>query len=151
MAKKTIIRRNIDPSHYIADAFISWCFDGRFSSLLGEFVASQGWNSKNVDYVKMAGGAKVFATPEAESEGAHYCGQIEKSIKLHHTKKIVLMAHANCGAYGKHFDDEKKEEEFYFGELDKAKKTVSGFLKEKNIDIPVEAYYADFSGLHLVS
>lgn len=149
MPKTTIIHHKIDPAHYTADAFVVWCFDARFKPLLAKFYALREF--KNVDEVKMAGGAKVFATPEIESEEMHYRGQLEKSIKLHHTKYVILMAHANCGAYGKRFESEELEEEFYINELNAAKKAISEFLKSKDLNIPVETYYADFSGLHLIT
>ncbi|MDO8523085.1 MAG: hypothetical protein Q7S12_02260 [bacterium] len=149
MAKQTIIHHNIEPVHYVSDAFISWCFDARFSELLNKFIELRKF--KNVDIVKMAGGGKVFATPEIETEEIHYLGQIAKSVKLHHTKSIILMAHANCGAYGKHFEDKAMEEAFYVNELRAAKETVASFLKKNEIKIPIETYYADFSGLHLIN
>ena len=151
MTKETIIHHKIDQEHYIADAFIAWCFDARFHGLLAKFIENQGWSHDKIDLVKMAGGAKVFATPEVAFETDHYHGQIEKSVKLHHTKRIILMAHANCGAYGKQFESEGLEAEFYSAELHRAKKILSDYMKGKNINIPIDTYYGDFYGLHLIT
>lgn len=142
---KKIIKLKTPRHHYKADACVIWCFDNRFSVALENLVKRMKF--KHIDLVKIAGGAKVLATPEVEPEEKYILGQIEKSIKLHHTKQIVLMVHSECGAYGKHFKSEAAEKNFYSKELKKAKLTVASFLKSKNIKKPIETYYADFSGL----
>ena len=105
---------------------------------------------RNIDLIKIAGGARVFATHEIEAEEDYFRGQIEKSVKLHHTRKVILMVHQNCGAYGKTFDDTASEENFYKTELENAKKSVEAFLRSKNLQIPIETYYATFDGLYQV-
>lgn len=132
--------------HYESDACIVWCFDARFSPLLDKFIAEK--TLKNIDLIKIAGGAKVFASPEIETEEGYFRGQIEKSVKLHHTRKIILMVHQNCGAYGKSFDDTASEENFYQNELLTAKNSIIEFLQSKNLSIPIESYYATFDGLY---
>jgi|SRR3989344_3218720 len=145
---KQIIKYQSLYDHYESDACVVWCFDARFSPLLEKFIAEK--ELKNIDLVKIAGGARVFATPEMEAEEEYFRGQIEKSVKLHHTRKAILMVHQNCGAYGKTFDDVAAEEVFYKNELQGAKKSVEEFLASKNLQIPIETYYATFDGLYQV-
>ncbi len=94
----TILSFQSDKTHYTADACIVWCFDDRFSKLLDEYIKQQ--NFAHVDLVKVAGGAKDLASPDGEHARAYLLDQIAKSIKLHHTKEIILMMQSDCGAYG---------------------------------------------------
>lgn len=142
---KKILHHKVPKDHYHADACVIWCFDDRFSMLFESFKKAMKF--KNIDLVKVAGGAKVLATPQAEPEEKYILGQIEKSIKLHHTKRIALMVHSECGAYGKQFENIRAEQKFYLNELQKAKRTVQKFLKQIHREKPVDAYYADFSAL----
>jgi len=130
--------------HYAADACVVWCFDDRFSGLLGAFVK----DFKNFDLVKVAGGAKALAG-DASPDRDFVFGQIETSIRLHGTKKIVLMLHRDCGAYGgsKSFVDAAAEKDNYINQLTNAK----SFLKKEIPDMPVSAYFADADGLYEVS
>ena len=145
---RQIIKHQSSYDHYESDACIVWCFDARFSALLEKFIAEK--ELRNIDLIKIAGGARVFATHEIEAEEDYFRGQIEKSVKLHHTRKVILIVHQNCGAYGKTFDDTASEENFYKTELENAKKSVEAFLRSKNLQIPIETYYATFDGLYQV-
>lgn len=142
---KKILHCKVSRHHYKADACVIWCFDDRFSGLLEKF--KKGMRFKKIDLLKIAGGAKIFATPEVEWEEKYLLDQINKSIKLHNARKVVLMAHSECGAYGGHFKNDAAEKKFYSAELRKAKRTVDAFFKRQNIKRPIETYYADFSGL----
>jgi len=119
-----------DRAHYKADACIAWCFDDRFSGALEAFTKHRGYGT--IDLVKIAGGAK---------EIDFVIDQVGKSIKLHHTPKVVLMVHNECGAYGGSTDPA-----FYKGELEKAKEAVLASFP----GVEVEAIFADFDGLKLV-
>lgn len=136
-----IVSYDSSREHYAADACIVWCFDDRFSGLLGEF--SKGF--KHFDLVKIAGGAKVLAggtSPERD----FVVGQIKTSVRLHGTKKIILMFHRDCGAYGgsKSFADDDAERLHFESQLVDARNFLVGEIS----DIPVEVYFADFDGLY---
>ena len=123
-------------NHYTADACIVWCFDDRFSKLFDEYIKQQ--NFAHVDLVKVAGGAKDLASPESEPARVYLLDQIAKSITLHHTKEIILMAHSECGAYGGNTDSG-----YYSRELEKAKSVVQKHFP----DIAVRCVFADFGGV----
>ena len=139
---KKIVSHDTPKDHYVADACIAWCFDDRFSGLLAEFAK----DLKDYDLVKVAGGAKALAGgPSPERD--FVLGQVKTSVRLHGTKKIVLMLHRDCGAYGgsKQFSGPDAETEFFQGQLAAAK----DFLKGEISDVPIEAYFADFDGSYL--
>ncbi len=140
---KKIISHDTPKEHYGADACVIWCFDDRFSGLLGAFT--EGFS--NFDLVKVAGGAKALAEGPS-SDRDFVLGQIRASVRLHGTKKIVLMLHRDCGAYGgsKQFMDADAEAAFYRDQLAAAEE----FLKGEMADVPTEAYFADLDGLFLL-
>jgi len=74
------------------------CSDGRFVEATQDFLRSQGLN--RYDLVAIPGGlAQVLY--EREMPGAAMSGgqATELLAKLHHTGRIILMAHADCGYY----------------------------------------------------
>ncbi len=127
--------------HYTADACIVWCFDDRFSALLAAFSKS----FKNVDLVKVAGGAKALAGG-ASPERDFVLDQVQASIRLHHTKRIILVVHRDCGAYGgaKSFENPDAEKIHHMDQLAAAEE----FLKKKIPDASIGSYFADFDGLY---
>lgn len=131
--------------HYKADACVVWCFDDRFSGLLQKFIETKKF--RHVDLVKVAGGAKGLASPANEAEREYLLDQIAKSIELHHPPFIILMVHADCGAYGAEFADANEERKFYTRELSKAEKIVADFLRQKDKTAQIEKYFCDFAGL----
>ena len=138
---KKILSHDTLKGHYEAEACIVWCFDDRFTGLLREFTKDM----ENFDLVKVAGGAKALA--EGASPARDFVQeQIATSLRLHGAKKVVLMLHEDCGAYGgsKRFTDQETERGFYIGQLAAARDFVSGFIG----NISVETYYGTFDGLY---
>ncbi|TSC82686.1 MAG: hypothetical protein G01um101420_209 [Parcubacteria group bacterium Gr01-1014_20] len=136
-----LIKSEIDMAHYQADAVILWCVDDRFSSLLSDFIKLKQF--KHVDLVKIAGGSKDLADA-IKPENSFAFGQIKKLIELHHAPNIILVNHANCGAYGKKFETENEESVFHKTEFQKARLLLKANL-DKNLNI--ETYFADRGGL----
>jgi hypothetical protein len=134
--------------HYIADACVVWCFDDRFYKLLKEFGKQEKFN--HIDLVKIAGGAKALAG-EAPSDRDFVLNQIRTSVRLHGTKRVVLMLHRDCGAYGgsKNFTDGEAEKT----ELVKQLRDAQDFVKKEFPDVislSVDGYFADFDGLYKI-
>jgi hypothetical protein len=131
--------------HYVADAVIFWCFDDRFRALLEEFIKFG--SLKHVDVVDLDGGAKAFAD-DGSAEQALLLGRLGVSVRLHATKRVVLMVHVDCGAYGgsKAFASLEDERTRLAGDLAKAE----AFIKAKYPDLEVERYIADFDGLRRI-
>jgi carbonic anhydrase len=83
---------------YQCDAAIVWCFDNRFELGFRKFLKRIG--VVNADPIKIAGGAKCLASPDHESDREFVVEQLRKSVRLHGTRRIILMLHSDCGAYG---------------------------------------------------
>lgn len=129
---------------YRADACVVSCFDARFELVTRKFLKKLGiwW----ADPLKIAGGAKTFASPAEESERSFALGQVRTSMRLHGTSRVILMVHSDCGAYGglKAFGgDEEREAANHESEL----RNAAEFLKSNTPAIEVEGYYLKFTGV----
>jgi carbonic anhydrase len=131
--------------HYAANACIVWCFDDRFYKLLKAFGKQEGFG--HIDLVKVAGGAKALAG-DASPDRDFVLNQIKTSVRLHGTKRVILMLHRDCGAYGgsKAFSDADVERE----ELAKHLGAGRDLVKKEVPDVSVDAYFADFDGLYKI-
>jgi carbonic anhydrase len=130
---------------YECDAAIVWCFDNRFDLGFQKFLKKIG--VQHSDPIKIAGGAKTLASPERESDREFVLDQIRKSIRLHNTKRVILMVHSDCGAYGGlahgFGGDTRAEFAHHKVELEKA----AAFLEQSIPGIQVDAYFVDFEGV----
>jgi carbonic anhydrase len=72
------------------DAIIISCIDFRFQKFIEEWEAKNLGESK-FDRVALAGGIFDLYT---------ILKQVELSYKLHSIKKVILVNHEDCGAYG---------------------------------------------------
>jgi hypothetical protein len=131
--------------HYTADACVVWCFDDRFYKLLKTFGKQEGW--RNIDLVKVAGGAKGLAGgPGADRD--FLVSQVKASLRLHGTKRLILMLHRDCGAYGgsQNFADAEAERAHHVEQLKDAKEFLTGEIP----GVVIDAYFADFEGLYSI-
>jgi carbonic anhydrase len=128
-------------AHYDADTFILWCFDDRFSKVLSEFQS----RFLHDDTVKLAGGMYMLASG-TKAEKRLVLDQIKKSIQLHHTKRIGIMGHIDCGMYGgsKKFSGHRAEVKHHTKELKAARKTIKKHFPKLKVNL----YLADFDGLY---
>ncbi len=114
-------------SDHGCEAVIVTCIDFRFQEYINSWI-SENFAPKSFDRVAIAGG--VF-------DLEYILKQIEISKRLHHIKKVVLINHEDCGAYGELGTAEKHSEDL---------KNAAAKIKEKYADLEVETYY-----LHLDS
>lgn len=129
---------------YECDAAVVWCFDNRFEAGFRKFLKRIG--VINSDPIKIAGGAKALASPEHESDREFLVQQIRKSMRLHGAKRVVLMLHSDCGAYGglaAFGGDAERERENHRDEMDRAKRKLAELIPE----VTVEGYFVDFDGV----
>jgi hypothetical protein len=129
---------------YHCDACILWCSDNRFDLGFRKFLKRTG--VMNSDPVKVAGGGKCLASPENEGERAFVLEQIRKSMRLHGTKRVILMVHSDCGAYGGLgiFDGDAQAEALHH---EQELRRASAYLREAIPGIEVSAYFVDFEGI----
>ena len=133
---------------YQCDAAVVWCFDHRFHTGFSKYLKRLG--IVNSDVIKIAGGAKCLASPDRESDREFVLDQIQKSIRLHGTKRVILMLHSDCGAYGglvgAFGGNASREAQHHEREL----KIAAKYVIENIPDIEVRTYFVDFEGIWAV-
>lgn len=110
-----------------AEAIIITCIDFRFQEYINKWIA-ENFQPKTYDRGAFAGAAKSLNT---------ILDQIEVAHRLHHIKRVVLINHEDCGAYGPdgHVDHHVRD-------LRLASKTI----KESFPNLEVETYYLHLDG-----
>ncbi len=103
------------------------CLDFRIQKTVEDW-ARQNLGVRNYDRVTLAGGAKDFQT---------IMKQIDLSVKLHGIKKVVLMNHQDCGAYGESGTEEKHRRDLL---------AAASAVKSKYPSLQVETYFVTLSG-----
>jgi carbonic anhydrase len=129
---------------YVADAAVLCCFDHRISTAVREFLKKQG--IERADMIIVAGGAKTLASPRNDFEQDFILEQVRMSIRLHQTKRVLVMSHSDCATYGglAHFKgDRDAEAEHHRGELLRAR----DLLTTTFTDLSVEPYFVKFDGV----
>lgn len=130
---------------YHCDAAVIWCFDNRFELAFRKFLKRVG--VVNSDPIKIAGGAKCLTSPDHESDREFVLEQIRKSIRLHGTKRVILMLHSDCGAYGGlaggFKGDARAEAENHRRDL----RTAAANLSAAIPGIEIRAYFVNFEGV----
>lgn len=144
---KRVLRLDTPRANYQSDAAVVCCFDNRFRLGLHKFLRRFG--IQNPDVIRVAGGAKCLASPEPESDREFVVEQIRKSIRLHATKRVILMVHSDCGGYGglaRFGNDAELEREHHRKELERA----AEYLREQFPEMEVGTYFLDFEGVWAV-
>jgi hypothetical protein len=130
---------------YQCDAAVLWCFDNRFELGFRKLLKRIG--VLNSDPIKIAGGAKSLASPERETDREFVLDQIRMSMTLHATKRVILMVHSDCGAYGGlaggFAGDAQAEAVHHEKELARAAANLVKAIPE----LAVQGYFVDFDGI----
>lgn len=111
-----------------AESIIVTCIDFRLQNAIDSWI-SQNFHSGTFDRVALGGGVKNLEIILA---------QVDIAVRLHHIKKVALVNHEDCGAYGESGTLEKHIED-----LKKAKDRIS----KKHPDLKVETYYLHLDGI----
>src|SRR3984885_13023127 len=131
-------------SPYTADAAVLSCFDYRISTVVRKFLKKQG--IERPDMIVVAGGAKTLASPRNDFEQDFILEQVRMSIRLHHTKRVLVMSHSDCATYGglANFKGDRKAEAAHH----RAELMRAGQLLVDNFPgISVEPYFVKFDGV----
>ncbi len=110
-----------------AENIIVTCIDFRLQEAINNWI-SENFTPKTFDRVAFAGGIKNLDI---------ILGQINIAVRLHHIKKVILINHEDCGAYGPE------------GTVDhhvKDLKQVKAHILEKFPHLEVETYYLHLDG-----
>lgn len=123
------IKFNYKDIHH-CDAVVLTCIDFRFWRETLEFVESK-LGLKTFDFPSLPGSAKAINECLGEGDLAFKC--ISVPCELHHAKKIVIVNHEDCGAYGGSgkFEMPEDEQKFHEEELQKAKAKLIDKYPEK--------------------
>lgn len=130
--------------HYKAEVFLVRCFDLRFQRAVFAFLEFK--NVRFYDPESPAGGAKVFFDPEEESDREYMCRELEKSVKLHHTKEVWIFLHHDCGARGSiaAFGGDRDAE---FADCAKNLTAAKEFLARHFPGLAVKTFFVDDKGV----
>jgi carbonic anhydrase len=115
------------------EAVVLACIDFRFWRETMRFVEEE-LGLKSYDFPKLPGAAKSINDCLSEVDVAMKC--IGVPCDLHHVEKIVIVNHADCGAYGGSVQfngDAEAEQKFHEGELKKAKEKISAEYPGKEV------------------
>jgi hypothetical protein len=129
---------------YRAGAAVVWCFDDRFTLAVQKFLKRSAIG--RADSIRVAGGVKPLASPGDDSERSFVLEQIRLSRKLHGTERVILVSHADCGAYGglaRFEGNTAAEREHHCGEMTRAGALIRSALPE----VSVECLFVDFDGV----
>ncbi|MGC2244986.1 MAG: carbonic anhydrase [Terriglobales bacterium] len=129
---------------YVADAAVLCCFDQRISRAVRKFLKKQG--IERPDMIVVAGGAKTLASPRNDFEQDFILEQIRMSIRLHQSKRVLVMSHSDCATYGglAHFKgDGAAEAAHHRSELLRAAELVTVNFP----GVSVEPYFVKFDGV----
>ena len=129
---------------YEAQAFVLRCFDEGFWQTTTDFLKFMG--IFRYAPVAVAGGAKVFASPEVEHDFEFMMHRIEKSIRLHKIGRCLLFTHHDCGAYGgfERFN-KNADEEFKFHQAEHRK--IQKNILARFPDLKVDTFFVDRTGV----
>lgn len=109
------------------DYLVVSCMDFRIQPHIRAW-AEQHLHDERYDYVGFAGSTKELDI---------IISQIDLSSKLHRIKKVILVHHEDCGAYGTQGSFEK-----HTADLQKARQHIL----ERHPDLIIEAFYLKLSG-----
>jgi len=117
------------------EAVVLACIDFRFWKETMKFV-EEDLGIKSYDFPKLPGAAKAIneCMIDNDSDLAAQC--VGVPCDLHHIQKIIIVNHADCGAYGgsARFDgDAEAEQKFHESELKKAKEKIFARYPDKEI------------------
>lgn len=109
------------------EAIVVTCIDFRLQETIIKWL-SENFQPKTYDRVALAGGVKDLNT---------VLGQIDIAVRLHHIKKVVIINHEDCGAYGP-----EGRIDHHVRDLKQVKKQIS----EQFPNLEVETYYLHLDG-----
>ncbi len=110
---------------HTCEAVVVHCMDFRLQHFLNEWLEKR-FGKQNFDRISWAGGVREFSIVKA---------QIQMSQQLHNVKKIILVNHEDCGAYGPTGTKER-----HVSDLAYAEEAV------KSLYLEVEKYYLHLNG-----
>jgi carbonic anhydrase len=135
MAMEKLFHFDSPQEVYRADACVITCFDARFDLAVRKFLKRRG--VVTFDHVKIPGGAKSLAAPECDADRDFVLRMVRTSMRLHGSERVLIVAHAECGAYP------GAPVEAITADAARA----AEFLRASEPSLAVECYFAGFDGV----
>ena len=137
----------LNMSRYVGrecESIVLTCIDFRFRKEVGDLLSRAGF--RDFDLVALPGASK--AVIEESSRGVLFHA-VEASLALHHPRRIIVVDHIDCGAYGGSaaFAGPEDEEAFHAARLDEAREIIRGEFPL----LEVVAAYMDWDKLKILS
>ena len=111
----------------ICDVVAVHCFDFRLQDFLNNWLTTR-FGIRNYDRISWAGSVKDYVYIES---------QIDLAYRFHKIKKVILINHEDCAAYGLAGTKERHIDDLGYAER---------MIKAKYPDIVVEKYYLHLNG-----
>lgn len=147
---ETVISFESSEEPYEAWACVFCCFEDRIWKLRNEFFRwlAKRFGMEHLDPITIAGGPMALAEDDPMRK-EFALNEIRISRKAHHTNRVILIFHTDCGAYkemGKIFSS--CEDEYHHHEA--ASLRAEAVIIERYPGMEVERYIADFHGIHRI-
>lgn len=111
-----------------AESIIVTCIDFRLQEAINKWIL-ENLAPKTYDRVALAGGVKNLET---------ILSQIDIAVRLHHIKKVVLVNHEDCGAYGEEGAEQKHSQDLTY---------AAASIRQKYPQLEIETYYLNLDGI----
>ncbi len=138
MAMEKLFHFDSPRESYRADACVITCFDARFDLAVRKFLKRRG--VVTFDHVKIPGGVKSLAAPECDTDRDFVLRMVRTSMRLHGSERVLMVAHAECGAYP------GASMEAVIADTVRA----AEFLRASETTVEVESYFGDFDGVYSI-
>ena len=112
---------------HTCEVVVVHCIDFRLQHFLNDWLMER-FGIQNYDRISWAGGVRDFV---------YIQGQVDISRRLHQIKKVVLVNHEDCGAYGSTGTKERHINDLNYAER---------MIKTQYGDVDVEKYYLHING-----
>lgn len=128
---------------HVCEAVVLHCIDFRFHSFIRKFLVEKLNLQDKFDLVSVAGAVKDIVRDERNVPKESILKQIEIAKRLHQIKRVILINHQNCGAYGPSLESGSEHEfETHSNDLKKAR----DFVLKEFPDLSVSLYFAKLNG-----
>lgn len=142
----------VPPEHQPIDTALFWCFDPRFWETLLKVIDYFNLKPGEFDVIDIAGGSKGFSSPSNEHDQPFLLSQLKIALTLHKARRIILMVHSDCGAYGyPKFPSWDEERNFFHLELRKSKDEIQRSLGIDLSAVEIVLAIARFDGVYRIA
>lgn len=106
------------------------CMDYRFRKQIGDLLTLAGY--PEFDHVALPGGTKALLNDEGRKT---FFAALDVGLRLHDTRRVIIVDHIDCGAYGGStaFAGSDAEEEFHRQRLAEAREVINGAYPEVEV------------------